>query len=134
MIVAVIGSRDYQPLDQVRAFVRGLPRGTVLISGGARGVDMEAAHEARRTGLPNPIVIRPDYKRLSGWYAPTARNSEIVQLADSVVAFWSRSGIEAAIRHDRGGTWDVICKAMVARKPLRIFASRCERASDGLGI
>lgn len=48
--VAIVGARDASPetLAKVRALVASLPDGTIVISGGARGVDkvaIEAAHE-----------------------------------------------------------------------------------------
>lgn len=48
--VAIVGTRDASPetLAKVRALVASLPDGTIVISGGARGVDkvaIEAAHE-----------------------------------------------------------------------------------------
>lgn len=37
--IAIVGSREYKQLDQVREYVRSLPLGVIVISGGARGVD-----------------------------------------------------------------------------------------------
>jgi hypothetical protein len=60
--VAIVGSRDYPHEDAVRAYVRSLPPGTEVVSGGrrakhwpgwrGRGVDAWAADEAERCGLP----------------------------------------------------------------------------------
>lgn len=106
MKVAVIGSREYQNEAQVRAYVRGLPVGTVLVSGGARGVDSWAADEAVKAGLPAPIVIKPDYNGKALWErkrAPLERNLVLVAEASRVVAFWSgaptSTGTVHAVKH-----------------------------------
>ncbi len=89
----------------VKAFVRALPPGTVVISGGARGVDMDAATCARGNGL-EVVEHLPDYAR-HGMRAPLERNTLIVNDADEVHAWpapWSR------------GTWDTVRKARAAGK------------------
>ena len=50
MNIAVIGSRTYRNLEQVRGFIRGLSIHDTVISGGAKGVDRTAEDEARRLG------------------------------------------------------------------------------------
>ena len=51
MRVAIIGSRNYPDLLEVCRYVRLLPAGTVVVSGGAIGVDQAAANAARGFGL-----------------------------------------------------------------------------------
>ena len=85
--VAVVGSRDYPDLDAVRAFVHSLPQGTVVVSGGARGVDRTAADEARLCGLAVDIHM-PDWGR-DGRRAGLLRNASIVAACDRLVAFWA---------------------------------------------
>jgi predicted Rossmann fold nucleotide-binding protein DprA/Smf involved in DNA uptake len=46
--VAIIGAREHPDLDFVRAYVRTLPTGTTVVSGGAKGVDSAAATDDRR--------------------------------------------------------------------------------------
>ena len=90
--VAVIGSRDYANQAQVRAYVRTLPKDTLLVSGGAIGVDSWAVDEAHKCGLATPIVIKPDYSGKAAWErkrAPLERNLLIVAEATRVVGFWS---------------------------------------------
>lgn len=41
-VVAIVGSRNFPNLELVRAFVRGLPENSWVISGGAFGVDSTA--------------------------------------------------------------------------------------------
>ena len=47
MRVAVVGSRSFPQLDNVRWFVNELPEGVIVVSGGAHGVDTAAAQAAR---------------------------------------------------------------------------------------
>ncbi len=49
--IAIVGARNHPNLDIVRAYVRTLPAGSVVVSGGAAGVDTVAAGEARACGL-----------------------------------------------------------------------------------
>ena len=51
-VVGIVGSRTYPDLERVAAFVRGLPPGTVVVSGGARGVDSAAKAAAEKNDLP----------------------------------------------------------------------------------
>jgi predicted Rossmann-fold nucleotide-binding protein len=87
--VAIIGSRDYPELDAVREFVRTLPRGTIVVSGGARGVDAAAEREAKTLGL-NVEVHYPRWD-LFGRGAGLMRNRDIIRAADYVVAFTTGS-------------------------------------------
>lgn len=98
--VAIIGSREYPDMERVRAYVATLPEGTVVLSGAAPGVDTVAAEAARARGLE--VVEIPALWRLYGKGAGPIRNSEIVEQAEKVIAFWDwRSP----------GTWDAIRKA-----------------------
>lgn len=86
MRVAIVGSRDYLNESAVRAYVRALPPGTVVVSGGARGVDRWAASEAKECGL-EVVEYLADWDRY-GRRAGMIRNSLIVSDSDKVVAFW----------------------------------------------
>lgn len=103
--VAVVGSRNYPNLREVEEFVNSLPDGTVVISGGARGVDQTAERAARRRGLQVEIY-KPDWKKYGRGAGPI-RNTEIVGAADTVVAFWDGKS---------AGTKDTITKARKTRK------------------
>lgn len=83
--VAIVGSRDYPDLRAVRRYVRALPRGTVVITGGARGVDRIVEDEAKRCGLMVRIYL-PDWER-DGKAAGFIRNRHIVDAAERLVAF-----------------------------------------------
>jgi predicted Rossmann fold nucleotide-binding protein DprA/Smf involved in DNA uptake len=93
----------------VEAFVPSLPAGTVVVSGGARGVDSRAIRLARTLGY-SVVEHLPDYDAHGG-KAPLVRNTLIVADADEVHAWpapWSR------------GTWDTIRKARAAGKPVTV--------------
>lgn len=108
--IAIVGSRDYPRRDQVIAFVRSLPRDTVIISGGARGVDTWAAEEACARGM-NVVEIFPDWDR-HGKSAGLIRNGQIVDQCDELVAFWDGTS---------RGTKNSIDRARHAGKPVRVF-------------
>lgn len=79
-------------------YVASLPEGSVVVSGGARGVDSVAAEAARARGL-EVVEHLPDYERHGSKMAPLVRNILIVDDSDEIVAFpasWST------------GTWHAI--------------------------
>lgn len=86
LTIAIVGSRDYPNMALVRDFVRQLPQGVDIISGGARGVDSVAAHAARHYGHP-VTEFMADWNRY-GKAAGFIRNQEIVDSAEFLVAFW----------------------------------------------
>lgn len=108
MKLAIVGSRVYPDLDRVRRYVRALPLDTVIVSGGAKGVDLEAELTARARGMTVEIyrVTSEDW-RVYGKGAGMRRNSFIVAACDQLVAF-----------HDgtSKGTADSIAKARAAGK------------------
>ena len=83
MRVAVIGSRTLS-VEHLDLY---LPKETSLIlSGGAVGVDSCARIYALRHGIPLKEYL-PDYRRC-GRRAPLERNLLIIQNADLVLDFW----------------------------------------------
>jgi hypothetical protein len=110
MRVAIVGSRDYPDLDQVVQFVRGLPSDTVVVSGGARGVDRTAEQTARACGL-RTLIFPADWTR-HGKRAGFLRNDQILAAAEEVVAFWDGRS---------PGTADTIRKARRAGKRVKVF-------------
>ena len=113
--IAIIGSRRRTDRGTVEACVAELPAGSIVISGGSRGVDCWVADAARRRGL-EVIEHRPDlagarnYGDAAGRYHQ--RNQRIVDTADRIFAF------PAADR--TGGTEDTIRRAAKARKPVEL--------------
>lgn len=84
--VAIVGSRAFADRQAVRRYVWDLPRDTVVISGGAAGVDSVAEKAARDFGLAC-VVHAPDYDK-HGKRAPLVRNKLIAKDCDRMVAFW----------------------------------------------
>lgn len=110
MRVAVIGSRSAGPeiLDMI---LRALPAGcSEIVSGGATGVDSLARRAASRLHV-RYTCLRPRYGKY-GRSAPLVRNSEIVDRADIVLAFWDGRS---------RGTRQALGCCITRRKPFRIF-------------
>lgn len=85
MRIAIVGSRGWTDEDTVQRYINTIPDGSVVVSGGARGVDSIAEKFARARGL-EVVVIKPDWSKGRG--AGMERNGEIVAQSDVVVAFW----------------------------------------------
>jgi len=94
MNVAVIGSRLRDATPEVRekakrmavALVDAFPAGTVVISGGAEGIDTYAMKRAKIRGFDYRIII-PEWKRY-GKPAGMIRNKRIIELSDVIYAIW----------------------------------------------
>ena len=84
--VAVIGSRGITHADLSKFIPEDA---TVILSGGARGVDQLAEAYAKERGLELEVLL-PDYE-LFGKSAPLIRDRQIVEKADLVVAIWDGS-------------------------------------------
>ncbi len=108
--IAIVGSRKFSDLSMVHKFVDSLPPDTIVVSGGAIGVDSAASEAAKRKGLMVKIFI-PDWFAF-GKAAGMMRNSLIVDYSDAVYAF-----------HDgtSRGTADTIQKAKAAGKLKEVF-------------
>ena len=83
MKLAIVGSRslfvenfdDYIPCTV-----------TEIVSGGAKGIDRQAAEYAKSNHIPLTEFL-PDYARYRRG-APIKRNEQIAQYADEALAFW----------------------------------------------
>lgn len=84
MKVAIIGSREITVYDIDK---RIPPDTTLIISGGASGIDSLAERYAQKHGIPTKI-FHPNYE-LYGKSAPLIRNKLIVDSADLVIAIWN---------------------------------------------
>jgi hypothetical protein len=125
--VAIVGSRPPDPkrvserdwqsywalVERARAHVRALPPGTILVSGGARGIDLEAEREAKRCGL-NVEIHYPRWRE-DGRAAGYMRNLDIVRASDRVSAFW--------YARTRGTRHTITC-AVDMGKPLLVHDER----------
>jgi predicted Rossmann fold nucleotide-binding protein DprA/Smf involved in DNA uptake len=112
--VAIVGSRNYAREDAVRSYVAALPAGTIVISGGARGVDTWAEDAAESCGLIRILVLAAWMTRIGtrDYRAGKARNPIIVELAERVVAFWDGRS---------PGTAHTIETARKAGKPVEVI-------------
>lgn len=82
MKVAIIGSRN---LDvDIEKYIP--ENTTMIISGGAKGIDSLAETYANEHNIPT-IIFEPDYSKY-GRKAPIVRNQLIAKEADIVVAIW----------------------------------------------
>lgn len=88
----------------MEAYVRALPPGTVVVSGGAEGVDRWAEEAARERGFET-LIFNADWEGL-GRSAGPIRNEQIVAHSDRLVAFWdgrSRGTLNSiALASERG--------------------------------
>lgn len=111
--IAIVGSRNFPLLFMVRAYVWGLhfnrPE-TIVVSGGAAGVDTAAVEEAQRLKMTTE-VYPADWKTY-GRGAGFKRNADIIRNADEVVAFWDEIS---------KGTKHTIDLAKAAGKPVTVF-------------
>lgn len=119
MKVAIIGSREFTNEQQVRDFVKSLPKDTVIYSGGAKGVDNWAADEALKLN-GHLIEIMPNYSKWGPNVAPLKRNEQIIQQADRVVAFWT--GVREG-PHKSTGTIHAAKYAKKNLRPILVFAA-----------
>ena len=133
MKVAIVGSREYPRLQAVTTYVRSLPADTQIISGGARGVDEQAARAARAFGyrvleVPvDPAGLPEDEteRRVEYGKRAYARNTWMVQYADQVVAFVTACAAPNCRRgpqkHMSHGTAHAISEARRLGKPVMVF-------------
>lgn len=109
--IAIVGSRNYPDTQSVIGFVKQLPPNTIVISGGARGVDSIAENTAKFMGL-NTLIFKPDYGKFGCYLAPKMRNQTIVDNADELIAFQYNNS---------SGTEDTIQKAKIKGIKVTIF-------------
>lgn len=83
MKLAIIGSRTIESID-LSMYITETP--TVIISGGAIGVDSIAAKYAKEHNIELNEIL-PDYSKY-GKGALFIRNREIVKCCDKLIAFW----------------------------------------------
>lgn len=102
--IAVIGSREYPDLSEVRRYVHSLPESSVIVTGGwdatrewngapwaqarpTRGVDCAAYLAALERPDLIPVLVIANGKRGQG--AGLYRNHTIVDVAECVRSFWN---------------------------------------------
>ena len=129
LVVAVVGSRGVEHCHELTWRLRELHeagRVARVVSGGAVGVDAQAAAWAAAAGVPC-TEHRPDY-HAHGAGAPLVRNLAVVRDADLVLVVW-----DGASR----GTLNAARKAAKLGKPLEWLlqpAPGSQPVAGGLGL
>jgi len=85
MELLITGSRTFNDKELLFSELNKL-NFDLLISGGAKGADQLAEEFVRCHNIPID-QHKPDYKKY-GRGAPIVRNKEMVELCDTVIAFW----------------------------------------------
>lgn len=116
MNIAIVGGRDFSDYtllkESISAYISiysGIPDN--IVSGGAKGADTLAAQFATEMDIPL-LVFKPDYQKY-GRGATLVRNTQIIENADVVFAFWDGQS---------KGTKDSITKAKKLQKELHIIS------------
>lgn len=109
MKVAVIGSRNLLVSDLEKYVPE---EATIIVSGGAKGIDSCAREFACKNGL-TMVEFFPDYNKY-GRKAPLIRNDKIIDYSDVVIAFWDGKS---------RGTKYVIDKCKKANKKILLYVS-----------
>ena len=109
MKVAVIGSRSFNKYENVVNVLSKLTI-TEIISGGAVGADKLGERYAEENEIPTKIFL-PDWEKY-GKSAGFIRNTQIIEEAELVVAFWDM---------ESKGTKDSISKAEKLGKKILII-------------
>lgn len=102
MKVAVIGSRGFNNYELIKETLSSLDI-TLVVSGGAMGADTLGERYARENGIPTKI-FKPDWTKGRG--AGFLRNTDIINEADTVVAFWdgkSRGTLDSIKKAEKQG-------------------------------
>ncbi|MHB8510454.1 MAG: hypothetical protein ACYDGR_17735 [Candidatus Dormibacteria bacterium] len=111
MKVAIVGSRHFPELERVREFVRTLPAGATIITGGASGVDAAAEKAARDAGL-GVRKLPPRLEESTDPGAAGARNQRLVDGATVLVAFWDGESL---------GTRGTIDRALSSGREVHVY-------------
>lgn len=115
MKIAIVGSRGFKSIEKVIDLVNTLPHGSVIVSGGAPGVDVTAERAGRARGLavnsieaawndlshPEALIKINKFGQQYDSRAGLRRNEDIIKEADEVFAFWDgkSSGTRNSINH-----------------------------------
>lgn len=111
---AIVGSRHFPALSRVAEYVSGLPQGSTIVTGGASGVDAEAARAARERELA-VIRVPASFDEARDARAAEERNQKLIDQADVVVAFWDGAS---------EGTRSTVNRALDSGKEVHVFVAR----------
>ena len=109
MKIAVIGSRNFNDYELVKTTLSTLNI-TLLVSGGAKGADSLGERYATENNIET-LIFKPDWEK-HGKAAGMIRNTDIINNADTVIAFWDG---------ESKGTKDSITKAEKKNKNIIII-------------
>jgi hypothetical protein len=102
MKIAIVGSRNFKDIQKIKDLVNSFPADTIIISGGAPGVDTAAELAGKARGL-QVLSIKAEWNDLShsdafikidsygkkyDAKAGHRRNEDIIKAADEIYAFW----------------------------------------------
>lgn len=132
-VIAIVGSREYPRLDKVVSYVQRLPPHTIVVSGGARGVDKTAEIEAKKNNLSTKIFAIDNFEwkqAFNSWIVTDLRNEIMARyvkralglgystLGGAVVAFWT---IDPKTGKFTTGTGNMLGHAQKLGVPYRVF-------------
>ena len=83
MKLMVAGSRSIDKFDLEKHIPKEV---TMIITGGARGIDALAEKYADKKHL-SKLILRPQYE-IYGRYAPLKRNEQMIELCDMALVIW----------------------------------------------
>jgi hypothetical protein len=109
MKIAIVGTRNGAPASLFSEILSKYPDITEIVSGGAKGVDSQAAEFAKANNFK--LTVFPAEWGKYGKAAGIIRNQQIIDYADKVIAFPSRGS---------KGTLDSINRAKKQKKLLYI--------------
>ncbi|MEN0045507.1 MAG: SLOG family protein [Bacteroidota bacterium] len=115
--ILITGSRNFKDKDSLSQvlceLLATLPKEAAICiaHGGAKGADQIADEIAVAQNFET-LVIAPNYDKYDSKAAPLMRNTELVKIADYVIAAYGPN------RDRKGGTWDTAKKAIKANKLL----------------
>lgn len=116
MNIAIVGSRNFKDYEFMKSvietyIIENSLEQTIIVSGGAKGADALAEKFASEKGY-GTLIFLPEWEKY-GRGACSVRNTQIIENADVVIAFW-----DGASR----GTKDSIDKAKKMGKKLMIHS------------
>lgn len=122
-VVAVVGAREHPDLDEVREYVRSLPRDVVVISGGARGVDQAAVQAAREMGMRTAAWLPQDLARQHAGALEEFSHRDALFYRNTMIAIHCTE-MTVFVEGSRGGAWDVANQGYRFRRPVEIRQGR----------
>ena len=99
-------------LDKMDQYVKKHGKPSLVISGGARGADTYGVEWAASRGIKTKVYEPKRSQHLDFRTAAMARNTDIVNASDHVIAFWDKKS---------RGTLDTLTKAKTTKKKVSYF-------------